>query len=154
MNRRDREIADPAEAIALLARCDTIRLGLNSSDGPYVVPLSFGLETDGERPIVYFHCAQRGLKADCIRRDPRVCVEADICHGMVRTPHGATARYESFIGFGTAAEVQGEEKMRGLRALLAHCGMEDYPLAECGSLAHTAVYKIKLTSFSGKRNLP
>ena len=154
MNRKDSEITDPAEAIALLARCDTIRLGLNSPDGPYVVPLSFGLEASGERPVVYFHCAQRGLKSDCIRRDPRVCVEADVCHGMVRTARGATARYESFIGFGTAVEVQGEEKLRGLKALLAHCGMTDYPLAECGNLAHTAVYKIELTRFSSKRNMP
>ena len=137
MNRTDREITDPAEAIALLARCDTLRLGLNSPDGPYVVPLSFGLEASGERPVVYFHCALRGLKADCIRHDPR-----------------ATARYESFIGFGTAVEVHGEEKLRGLKALLAHCGMTDYPLAECGNLAHTAVYKIELTRFSGKRNMP
>ena len=154
MNRKDREITNPAEAIALLARCDTLRLGLNSPDGPYVVPLSFGLEASGERPIVYFHCAQRGLKSDCIRRDPRVCVEADVCHGMVRTARGATARYESFIGFGTAVEVHGDEKLRGLKALLAHCGMTDYPLAECGNLAHTAVYKIELTRFSGKRNMP
>ncbi len=154
MNRKDREITDPAEAIALLARCDTLRLGLNSPDGPYVVPLSFGLEASGERPVVYFHCALRGLKADCIRHDPRVCVEADVCHGMVRTARGATARYESFIGFGTAVEVHGEEKLRGLKALLAHCGMTDYPLAECGNLAHTAVYKIELTRFSGKRNMP
>ena len=116
--------------------------------------MSFGLEASGERPVVYFHCAQRGLKSDCIRRDPRVCVEADVCHGMVRTARGATARYESFIGFGTAVEVQGEEKLRGLKALLAHCGMTDYPLAECGNLAHTAVYKIELTRFSSKRNMP
>ena len=71
MNRRDREIADPAEAIALLARCDTIRLGLNSPDGPYVVPLSFGLETDGERPIVYFHRVWHGRRGAGRRKNAR-----------------------------------------------------------------------------------
>ena len=56
----------------MLWRCDTIRLGLTGADGPYVVPVSFGLDLSGEKPVVYFHCARKGMKVDLLEYDKRV----------------------------------------------------------------------------------
>ena len=43
-----------------------------------MVPVSFGLDLNGEKPVVYFHCARKGMKVDLLAYDKRVCVEGDI----------------------------------------------------------------------------
>ncbi len=154
MRRKDREILDKGEIMDILSRCGTIRLGLYGGEFPYVVPVSFGADFSGEEPVIYFHSAESGFKVDCIRENPCVCVEADIFYRTERLRSGITARYESVIGFGEACEADGDEKVYGLKKILEHYGYADYPVEECGSLSHTAVYKIILHSVTGKRNLP
>ncbi len=154
MNRKDREIIDRQEILDVLSRCDTLRLGLIDGDFPYVVPVSFGLDYDGDKTVIYFHCAKKGLKVDCIRERSNICVEADIFHGTEKLKMGITSRYESVIGFGVVSEVYGDEKVRGLEKILEHYGWADYPVEDCGSLDGAAVYKIVLHSVTGKRNLP
>lgn len=154
MNRKDRAITDPTDCIQLLHRCDTIRLGLWDGTAPYVVPVSFGMEVVGGQVILYFHGASQGKKVDCLAAYPKVCVEADLFYQVEPTKIGITTRYESVIGFGTATKVEGEEKVHGLRLLLARYHSADYPVERCRGLTHTAVYKITLDSLTGKRNLP
>ncbi len=145
MRKAERAINDFGEKVALLARCDTIRLGLRGDEFPYVVPLSFGFEVKGERVIIYFHCAKEGKKVELIKADPRVCVEADILNGYRDTGKSVTADYESIIGFGLCKQVF------GLDLLLEHCKVLNRSAMQCASLNVTAVYKIELFSFTGKR---
>ncbi len=154
MNRKDREILDRGEIFDIIKRCDTVRLGLSTGEYPYVIPVSFGAEISEDGVVIYFHSAKKGLKADCIRENNSVCVEGDIFHGVEQIKAGITARYESFIGFGAACEVDGDEKLYGLKKILEHYGREDYPVDRCRGLEAAAVYKIVLCSISGKRNLP
>ncbi|MCM1320549.1 MAG: pyridoxamine 5'-phosphate oxidase family protein [Bacteroides sp.] len=154
MNRKDREITDPAEIIDLLNRCDTLRLGLINGDFPYIVPVSFGLDVQNEKIAVYFHCAKKGLKVDCINKNQNVCIEGDIFYKVEHVKMGITARYESVVGFGTVCESSDEEKMYGLTKILEHYNQLDYPLDNCKGLPFAAVYKIELHSLTGKRNLP
>ena len=42
MRKEKREIQSLSEIAELLSRCDTIRIGINDGDAPYVVPVSFG----------------------------------------------------------------------------------------------------------------
>ncbi len=151
MRRRDRQITDIETMVDILKRCDTIRLGLNGEDGPYVVPLSFGFEVVDGTVLIYIHGARGGLKHDLIARDPRVCVEADLCHGFIEVHDGITTLYESLIGFGLAEEVQGADKARGLDLLLEHCGFPGYA-CNAAMTAMTAVYRITLRQLTGKRN--
>lgn len=151
MRKAEREITDFGEKVALLARCDTIRLGLRGDEFPYVVPLSFGFEVKGESIIIYFHCAKEGKKAELIKADPRICVEADILNGYRDTGKSVTADYESIIGFGLCKEVFGEEAVHGLDLLLEHCKVVNRSARQCASLNVTAVYKIELLTFTGKR---
>lgn len=154
MRRKEREITEKQEISEVLKRCKTIRLGLFNGDYPYIVPISFGLSTDNDNLTVYIHCAKTGLKADCIARNQKVCIEADIFYKVEPFGTGITARYESVIGFGTISETDEAEKAYGLRKILEHYGYPDFPLAQCKSLAQTTVYKISLQSITGKRNLP
>jgi nitroimidazol reductase NimA-like FMN-containing flavoprotein (pyridoxamine 5'-phosphate oxidase superfamily) len=150
MRRTDREVKDRRELLDILWRADTVRLGLHDQPYPYVVPLSFGMEATEETLAIYIHGAMVGHKHDLIRRDPHVCVEASIFHRYAKTEASATTEFESFIGFGKAELVRGEEAVKGLDLLLAHCAIEPFPYSP-QMLEVTSVYKITMDSFTGKR---
>ncbi len=151
MRKADREIKSLDEIADLFARCDTIRVGISDEQAPYIVPVSFGYETLNEKIAVYFHGAYMGRKAELLKKNPRVCVEADICHGFVDNGNGGqTCDFESVIGYGTSELIEGAEKERGIALLLEHCGMD---ASGCSPevLAITAVNRVVLDTVSGKR---
>lgn len=154
MRRKDREVQGAGEVFDILIRCDTVRIGVNGREHPYVVPVSFGAEMVGEKPVVYFHCARQGMKLDLIRQDARVCVEGDIFLGVETTERGITTRYESIVGFGECRFVAEEDEVaHGLRLLCEHYGFDSYPIDRCRGLEYLLVGKIVLDEVSGKRNL-
>ncbi len=155
MNRRDREVTNREEILDILSRCSTIRLGIQGDPYPYVVPVSFGMEVVGDLPVLYFHCAQQGLKLDLLRVNPHVCIEGDIFIKTESITHGITTRYESVIGFGRCEILEKpEEIMRGLHLLTQQYGYNDYPLDRCRGLDAVRVGKITVETITGKRNLP
>ena len=60
MRRSDREITDFQELITVMRGCDVCRLALHDEPYPYILPLNFGLEVDGETVRLYFHGANTG----------------------------------------------------------------------------------------------
>lgn len=152
MRRNDREITDREEVLQLLDSFDTLRLGLKDIVFPYVVPVNFVRDPEKEGPVLYFHCAPEGKKAELLRQNRYVCVECDRCAGFVGVKAGVTTRYESVIGFGECEEITGEEKLRALTLLLEKTGFGEMNAAACGSLGFTAVYRITLSELTGKRN--
>ena len=150
MRRSDREVADFMEITDILLRADTMRLGLHCEPYPYVVPLSFGFEALDGKITLYFHGATEGLKHDLIQKNPLVCVESDILHRYMTVGNNFTAEYESFIGFGKAERVTGDEAVKGLGLLLSHCGYNGFEY-DRAAFEVTWVYKIELDSFTGKR---
>ena len=155
MRRKNREVTDKKDILDILRRCDTVRIGLTGIDGPYVVPVSFGLDLSGDKPVVYFHCARKGMKIDMLDADGRVCVEGDIFLGYEVEAHGITTRYESVIGFGRCEFLEDEgETMRALHLLNKRYGYPDYALENCKNLSRVLVGKIVLEEITGKRNLP
>ena len=150
MRKSDREITAHAEVLKLLDGCDTIRVAMHDEPYPYVVPLSFGWEQTEDGLFIYFHCAKEGKKLDLITKNGNVCFEADCLAGYKSTGHGVTADYRSLIAFGKAERVYGEELVRGLELLLAHCHVEGYSARECAAMNITAVVKITVESITGK----
>lgn len=150
MRRSDREVTDFQEIADILHRADTVRLGLHADPYPYVVPLSFGFEAVCGKITLYFHGAKEGLKHDLIAQNPCVCVETDIFHRYAEVPGSVTTEYESFIGFGKAERMSGEEAAKGLDLLLTHCGYEGFSY-DHAVLGITWIYRIELVSFTGKR---
>ena len=155
MRRKDREVQNKTEVFDILNRCDTIRMGMQGNQSPYVVPVSFGMEVVNGNAVIYFHCAQQGLKVDLIRANPNVCVEGDIFIQVEKTAHGITTRYESVIGFGECQILTDVDEIKhGLKVLLSHYGYQEYPLDRCVGISHLLVGKIALYKITGKRNLP
>lgn len=155
MRNERKEVTDPKDLFDIVYRCDTIRLALHQEPFPYLVPLSFGAKRTEESITLYFHCARVGFKAELLANGAPVCVEGDIFYGYREVPGGITACFESFIGYGRCAQVtEDAERLEALRLLCEHCGYADYPLASCKSLKAVGVYKIELSSITGKRSLP
>ncbi len=153
MRRSDREVKDFDEIVDILRRAETIRMGLDGGDYPYVVPLSFGYEVVDGRIIIYTHGAKAGKMHTLLaQQNDAVCIEADIFHGFIKTEIGYSTAYESIIGFGRAKIAKSEETKHGLDLLLEHCGFTPYEYSE-NELAHTRVYKIELICVTGKRRL-
>ncbi|MDR1559874.1 MAG: pyridoxamine 5'-phosphate oxidase family protein [Clostridiales bacterium] len=119
---------------------------------PYVVPLSYGFELQNDRNEIriYIHGAIEGFKNDLLARDNRVCVEFDIFHRNTLTDMNITTEYESVIGFGKAVLAGGDEAIKGLDLILAHCGFAgfeyDHAVADV-----TRVYRVELYEVIGKR---
>lgn len=151
MRKADREIKDFSEIVSLLERCDTLHIAMTGENGPYVVPVSFGFEALNGRVTLYFHGAAEGLKHELLARDSRVCVEASLLHGYRGAGNGITADYESVIGFGTAEICGDEEAAHGVELLMAHCGYPGFDGKTCIALGMTRVYRIALSSLTGKR---
>ena len=113
MRKAGREIQSFDEIVDVIARCDTIRIGISDAQAPYIVPLSFGYEALEGKLAVYFHGAKEGRKAELLRALPRVCVEADLCHGFPSNGRsGYTCDYESVIGYGTVELLMARKRRR------------------------------------------
>ena len=147
VRRQDREI-DRDEAIRLLAECEHGILATVDTDGqPYAVPVSYVFHDQ----CIYFHCATDGHKLDNIRANPTVsfCVV-----GKTRTLPGEFAtEYESAVAFGTASEIEGEEKREALMKLLEKYSPDFLAQGKkyiAGKTAQTKVIKIDIEYLSGK----
>lgn len=120
MRRWKKEIKDKAVIIDLLNTCHVGRLGTNGKDGyPMVKPLNFAYH-DGK---IYFHTAKEGEKIDDIKRDNRVCFEANqpiaYVKGTKDNPCKAEYLYRSVIIRGRAYIIEDRaEKIFALRCLM------------------------------------
>lgn len=150
MRRAEREIQSFEGIVDVLGRCDTVRLAMFDETYPYVVPLSFGYEVKNGKLTLYIHGANAGKKHELLKRNNRVCVEADLCHRFVDTGTSVSCIYESVIGFGTAERITGKEACHGLDRLLKHCGFDGYPF-DPAVTDMLDVYRITLDTVTGKR---
>lgn len=154
MRRKDREITDTQEIKAILSRAEVLRIALNNGDYPYILPVNFGFEMDGEKLTLFFHGAKEGMKHEIIKNDNRISFETDCSHKLI-PPTGeeactASFAYESVIGHGRVEMADEAEKERLLLVLLDHYGIHTNTFAPM-QLKNTVVYKITAVGYTAKR---
>lgn len=149
MRKSNREITDFGQIIDLIKNINTIRIGINDSTYPYVVPVSFGFDIVENKINFYFHGATVGKKVELIAQNPNVCVEGDICHRFMDTISSVTCLYESFIAFGKCEKLCGNDAIYGLQKILDHCGYANHTINP-KALDITAVFKIEIQSITAK----
>jgi len=155
MRRSDREVKGRQNVFDILMKCDILRLGINTPDFPYIVPMNFGAELDGQAMTIWLHCAHEGLKLDLIERDPRVGFEADCSLKLLPAEKAGnfSMAYESVIGCGSVSICgDNESKLRGLKALMRHYVPDrdfDFTDSELGTVC---VLRIDVLQATGKRN--
>ncbi|MDR3305432.1 MAG: pyridoxamine 5'-phosphate oxidase family protein [Clostridiales Family XIII bacterium] len=154
MRKANREIKNQDEIVSILEKCDVCRLGLARDGIPYIVPMSFGYEWAGGRLILYFHCAKEGKKLDIMRENANACFEMDCSHEL--KPGEAACDYsmnfESIIGSGRIAELAGrEERIHGLTCLMKKYSAAPKFVFSESALALTAVLRLEVSEYAGKR---
>ncbi len=152
MRRKDREITDFNEIIEIIKKCDVCRIALNDEDFPYIVPLNFGLDVQGEQVFFYFHAAMEGKKLDLIAKDNRATFEMDCDHKFILYEErmSCTMGYASVIGHGTIETVKGEDKYEALKILMRQYHAEDFKF-NTDMIKVTTVLKMTVTDMTGKR---
>jgi nitroimidazol reductase NimA-like FMN-containing flavoprotein (pyridoxamine 5'-phosphate oxidase superfamily) len=147
VRRKDREISIEM-ATQLLAEGEYGFLATVGADGQaYGVPLNYVFKNN----CLYFHCALEGHKLDNIRANNKVsfCVV-----GRAKViPEKFTTAYESAVAFGTASEVQGNEKHEAMLSLLekySHEFMEEGKKTIDKYIKITTVIKIDIRHITGK----
>ncbi len=155
MRRRDKELTDPAEALAVLARGEVLRLAMIAADGaPYVVPLSFVAAPGPDGVRLWVHSAVEGRKIDALRADPRVCFEVTVDAAVVPAERVCefTARFTSVIGTGRAVFLEAPEaKVRALEAIGARYAGRHQAVGPAEA-AKVRVIEIRVESLSCKRS--
>ncbi len=155
MRRKDREIKDFDEIVGVLEKCEVCRIAVNDGEFPYIVPLSFGLQREGEKLTLYFHSAKEGTKLELIKKNDRVSFEADCSQRLIfdEEKGNCTTEYESVVGRGRIEFIEdGEDKEKALRILMRHYRREDFPF-NAAMIPQTAVLKLTVLSLSGKRHI-
>lgn len=120
MRRKDREITDPNNIAAFIAKEQILRIAFYDDDDIYIVPVNYGYVHD-EQYTFYFHGAKGGRKYELAKKTPKVGFEIDgdytLQEGEIACDYSAT--FQSVIGTGTLSIVENtEEKMKGLNAIM------------------------------------
>ena len=152
MRRKDRQITDPAEIRAILARARVLHLGLFDGEYPYVVPMHYGFSCEDGKLTLYTHCAKEGRKLALLRRDARVFVEIDTDEALLpgETTCAWGAAYACVMARGRAAVVEdAEEKRRALALLMKMQTGRDFAITPAMAAAVT-VLRIDAEEYSAK----
>lgn len=155
MRRKDREITDFDQIVNIIDECDVVRLGLADGDFPYIVPVNFGYQVDGEQIYLYFHGAMAGRKYELLNRNMRCSFEMDnmMLLECITESRDVTTRYKSVMGTAEAEFLQGEEKQAALdRFIMGRYDKTknfDYNRA---NVERTAIVRLKVIDISAKVN--
>lgn len=151
MRRKEKEITEQSEIERILSRAQIIHLGMCDGDQPYVLPMNFGYH-DG---AIYLHSAKVGRKIETLRKNNKVCFNAEIDLGLIKpadegNPCAFGMRFRSIVGFGTAEIIEDEAGViKGLNALMSQYSDNEYTFPAKG-LARTAIIKITIESMTAK----
>ena len=156
MRRLERAVSDGNHVLEIIKSCDCCRVAFSAPDGPYIVPMNFGIESSQEGQMALcFNRASSVKKVELMQKNPCVGVEMDTGHVLVPGAQACSCSflYQSVIGKGKIEILSNlEEKKHGLTVLMRHYapGKEwDFPSA---MLERTAVFRLDVTEWSCKEH--
>lgn len=157
MRRRDRQVTDRQRIRQIIEACQILRLGLADGEYPYIVPVNFAYEIQGEQLFLYIHGAMAGRKYALLRQHPACSFEMDTPLQLECLPEkgDVTMRYRSVMGTAIAEPLEGAEKQDSIDRVI----MARYPATRDfaynrAAVARTAVFRLRVTALSAKENLP
>lgn len=159
VRRRDRAVEDEGWIRGFLREAPYGVVATECDGQPFMNPLVFAF--DEETHSLYFHGSRLGRMFANVGKNERVCFNACKMGRLIADTKasGFDVEYESVIVFGPAQVLQDEtEATRAMRLLLdkyfpqLHYG-KDYKAITPEQLARTAVYRLRIEAWSGKRNV-
>ena len=155
MRRKDREITDYQTMLEVLAACSCIRLGLADKNGAYIVPVNFGMAEENGKLTLYFHGAKEGRKINMMKKQPRICFEADRKHEIVTGEKACdySFLYQSVRGYGEAQFIEGiDEQEMAMNCIMRHYSGKDSWEFNKEIFEKTNVMKIIVSEWSCKEH--
>ena len=156
MRRQDRAVTAQKEILDILDDCKVIRIGLCAENKPYIVPMNFAYQVDGEQIYIYLHCASEGKKLDMIAQNNNICFEADCSCKIIEGADACswTAKYQSVMGEGQIAIISEQsEKNSALDLLMERYGFSGKPSYNSNALSSVTALKIAVKTITGKTNI-
>ncbi len=152
MRRRDREITDKSKIADILMRGQAMSLAF-AGDTPYVIPMNYGFAFDGGEFTLYIHGAREGQKVDRMLSDPRVAFSIYTDNRVYRMESDEyTSSFDSVCGEGVARLLDGEDKKRALKVIMAHYAPGREFAFDAHTLEHTMAAEIAVTKITGKHH--
>lgn len=149
MRRKDRQ-TKPEVALKVIDQCNYAVLAMADEYGnPYSVPISIVRKGD----YIYFHSAMLGKKVECLCTNPNVFLT---CVGEISMAEDKfTTYFESANVSGSVTKVLNKDEQRDALYLLCEkhnpTNMENFQKAYDKDKCCTAVWKIKIKEFTGKK---
>ncbi len=122
---------------------------LNADGAPYITPVHFVYIDNA----IYIHGLCKGQKIDNIKRDAKVCFEADEMSGLIldEKPCDVNTAYRSVIISGTARLVEEDKKITALKGIITKYTPHLSGIAlPDNMLKATAVIEITIQQITGK----
>ena len=152
ITRRELEVTDPSEILAILDKAKIVHIGLADGDEPYVVPMNYGYTMHEDKLTLYLHGAKWGRKLDIMRTNPKVffSLECDVqpFEGDIACRYGTA--YSSIMGKGTAEILEDvEAKKSGLSVFMKTQTGKDFTFSE-KMVSIVSVIKIDVSWYTAK----
>lgn len=158
MRRIKRQVSDPGELKAIIGRASVLRIGYSDAEGMAIVPVSFGFEWDtsaaGTLPTFWLHCAGEGRKSDAWAKNPQVALELDADLGVITGDYACaySLAFESIMANGRMTQVESnKDKAHGLARIMEHMAPGAPVQFSDEALERVAIWRVDVTSLSGKR---
>lgn len=151
MRRKDRAVTSPSEIVEIMSRCEVLHLAIAAQPAPYLLPVNFGMESDGM--TLYVHGAMEGTKYDLLAKNDQVGFEMECTSGLVldEASHSCTMNYESVMGWGTVSEVTDlDGKLHALDCIMRQYHSEDF-YYDPAVAERTRILCLKIQERTGKR---
>ncbi len=153
ITRREREVTDMAEILAILDTAKVVHLAMVDNGEPYMVPMNYGYTMEEGKLTLYLHGAKTGKKIDVLRANPKVFfgVECDMVSfdGKIACQYGMA--YASVMGKGIATLVEDvEEKKYGLSVLMKSQTGKDFEFTD-RMVSIVQVIRIDVSEYTAKR---
>ena len=153
MRKKERDVTAPEEIDAIIRDADCIRLAFADGPCPYIVPVNFGYEREGDVRRFYIHSALEGRKVDLIRKLGQAGFELD-CRGKLAPAEkacGFTYYFGSVIGTGRVVELTDPaEKVRAMQVLMGHYSDKTDWELPAAMMAKTAMFCLTVEDLSAK----
>ena len=156
VRRADRAVDDETWIRAFLTRAPYGAFATAHEGQPFINTNLFVY--DAEHHAIYIHTARVGRTQANVEANERVCFSVSEMGRLLPADEALefSVEYAGVTVFGTAQIIDGEEARRGLQLLLdkyaphLRPGVHYRPIAD-DELKRTAVYRITIDSWSGKR---
>ena len=152
MTKRERQITDENQIMAILDAGKVLHLGLAVDNEPYVVPMNYGYTKENGKLVMYLHSAVRGKKLDMIRINPKVFfeIDCDLVPFESELPCQYGLSYSSVMGKGIARIVDDvEEKKKAMSVLMKTQTGKDFTF-EDRLVSIVAVIRIDVEAYTAK----